>query len=61
MTKVYRCYNETADELLDRFKKKVRRDGVLESARRHHHFMTPAEKRNRKRQAAQRRKRNRAK
>ncbi|MDO8578882.1 MAG: 30S ribosomal protein S21 [Dehalococcoidales bacterium] len=55
MTHVVAGSNESFDNLLRRFNKKVQQDGVLSEVRRHECFEAPGEKRKRK-EAANRRK-----
>ncbi len=40
--------DETLDSALRRFKRQVKRSGVLSDAKRHSHYETPGEKRRRK-------------
>lgn len=55
MTHVVAGSNESFDNLLRRFNKKVQQDGVLSEVRRHEFFETQGDKRKRK-EAANRRK-----
>lgn len=49
--------NETLDSALRRFKRQVRRAGVLSEARRREHYEKPSVKRKKKSEAARKRKR----
>ncbi len=57
MTEVRVGKDETLESALRRFKRQVKRSGVLSEAKRHEHYETPSQKRRRK---LARRKRSRA-
>jgi len=55
MTTVYRRENESIDDTLRRFKKEVKKVGVLRDARKHEHYEKPSEIRKKKKSSPKRR------
>ncbi|WP_303883452.1 30S ribosomal protein S21 [Acetomicrobium mobile] len=55
MAKVYRRENESIDDTLRRFKREVRKVGVLRDARKHERYEKPSEIRKKKRSNSRRR------
>ncbi|MCF7936892.1 MAG: 30S ribosomal protein S21 [Synergistales bacterium] len=54
MTQIRRRDNESIDDALRRFKRRVQKVGVLKEARRHEHYEKPSEMKKRKKAAASR-------
>ncbi len=57
MTEVRVGKDESLDSALRRFKRQVKRSGILSEAKRHEHYETPGQKRRRKIAARARRRR----
>lgn len=57
MTEVRVGKDESLDSALRRFKRQVKRSGILSEAKRHEHYETPSQKRRRKIAARARRRR----
>ncbi|HHZ04237.1 30S ribosomal protein S21 [Acetomicrobium hydrogeniformans] len=55
MTTVYRRENESIDDTLRRFKREVKKVGVLRDARKHEHYEKPSEIRKKKKSSPKRR------
>jgi small subunit ribosomal protein S21 len=60
MTSVVRRENETIEDALKRFKRELRKVGVLREARKHEHYEKPSEIKKRKKAASVRNKHKRA-
>jgi len=60
MTSVVRRENETIEDALKRFKRELRKVGVLREARKHEHYEKPSEIKKRKKAASVRNKHRRA-